>query len=417
MSRLRSLGLGWSLVPALGLVALASACSATSPTFSNGGGGNANGGGNNGGQGQGGIDLIGGDGQGGGGFTPPNCNNTPDMDGDGDGWTGAQGDCNDCTNLMNPGAYDYKGNGIDEDCNGAADDEEETCDTGLAIDSNSGVDGARAMELCKLSDGNTWGVQTANFVRSDKLTQLVGDEALGHGILSGFGAANVQKGSSFLVLSSGAARDPNDPGFQDPGGFQKDQDGCFFGGPQSLPPGYSPPEPSACPGASGNEVYDSAGLLLSVKTPTNAKSLSFKLNFYTYEFPVYVCSQYNDLYATLMTPKPSSLPDQNISFDTQGNVLSVNAGFLEVCSPQSAGGKNFPCALGTDLLNGTGFETHAATGWLQTTAPVTGGQTIELFMVTWDAGDCVLDSTTLLDDFQWSLEETPTETAPVPVPN
>ena len=38
--------------------------------------------------------------------TPP-CNQTNgQVDGDGDGFTPAAGDCNDCTAQMNPGAYD-----------------------------------------------------------------------------------------------------------------------------------------------------------------------------------------------------------------------------------------------------------------------------------------------------------------------
>ncbi len=108
----------------------------------------------------------------------------------------------------------------------------------------------------------------------------------------------------------------------------------------------------------------------------------------------------------------------------------MNAGFLEACDPQTASsGTNFACALGYNQLLGTGFDEQtsgidpgargsAATGWLQTSAPVEdpGGE-IELFFVTWDAGDCVLDSTTLIDDFQWSLADTPTGTEPVPMPN
>jgi hypothetical protein len=38
----------------------------------------------------------------------PKCDGVdPSLDNDGDGWTGAAGDCNDCTKEMNPGAQDY----------------------------------------------------------------------------------------------------------------------------------------------------------------------------------------------------------------------------------------------------------------------------------------------------------------------
>ena len=44
-----------------------------------------------------------------------------------------------------------------------------------------------------------------------------------------------------LALSSGAARNPNDPGFQDPGGYWKDYN------PYGAPAGY-PKESPSCPG-------------------------------------------------------------------------------------------------------------------------------------------------------------------------
>ena len=119
--------------------ALIAACSADSSQLSDDEGPS-----NNGGAGTGGTDFNPNNtgGSGAGVITDPPCDNAPELDGDGDGWTGAQGDCNDCTNLMNPGALDYAGNNIDEDCNGVDDDTVLTCDDALAIDSQDGLDGA-----------------------------------------------------------------------------------------------------------------------------------------------------------------------------------------------------------------------------------------------------------------------------------
>ncbi len=402
--------------------ALIAACSADSSQLSDDEGPS-----NNGGAGTGGTDFNPNNtgGSGAGVITDPPCDNAPELDGDGDGWTGAQGDCNDCTNLMNPGALDYAGNNIDEDCNGVDDDTVLTCDDALAIDSQDGLDGARAMGLCHLSNGESWGVISAEYLLvdgSNGASQPFFHD--GHGILSDFGAVvKPQEGSKLFAVSSGAARDMNDPGYVDPGGHDK----LYTSG---AAPGF-PKESPSCPGVITGEAHDSIQLRVRMKTPTNAKSLSFNVNMFTYEFPFWICSEFNDFVTAIMAPAPAGLADGmcngtpcgNISFDSQGNPLSVNAGFLEVCDPQTAGGKMFACMLGSGDLVGTGFgadagfENHAATGWLQTSAPIgTAGEEITIEFGAWDSGDGVLDTTGLFDNFRFELEETPTETEPIPNP-
>lgn len=282
------------------------------------------------------------------------------------------------------------------------------CDGSLPIDSGDAIDGARAMGLCKIDDGSSWGVVSANWVRADGQPLTLAELQDGKGILSGFGPVTPREGSQMLVLSSGAARSPVDPGYQAPSGYWKDFN------PHGSPPGY-PKESPACPGVITGEPYDSAGLSVRVKTPTDAKSLSFNLDFYTYEFPNYICDQYNDFFVAMMNPKPAGLADANISFDPDGNTISVNAGFLDVCTAQVAGGKNFVCSQGTGDLNGTGFEGAAATGWLETKAPIDApGTEITLLFAIWDSGDGVLDSTVLIDNFKFEADGTTTGTQPIP---
>src|SRR5262249_40286032 len=143
-----------------------------------------------------------------------------------------------------------------------------------------------------------------------------------------------------------------------------------------APPGF-PKESPSCPGITSGEPHDSAALQIQLKAPTNAKAIKFNLNFYTYEDPDYICSEINDFFVAILTPNPAGQADGNISFDAMGNLVSVNAGFLQVCHAQMAGGKNFPCPLGTSQLLGTGFDqdpfgdptdNSAATGWLETTS-------------------------------------------------
>ena len=185
-----------------------------------GGGGAAVGGG--GGEG-GGIDFGGsGGGTGGGPLTQePKCEGVdPNLDNDGDGWSGAQGDCNDCTPQMNPGAQDYPGNNIDEDCNGAKDDNPVDCDGALNLASPDPMDGARAMGICKVAQGQSWGVVSAKYITSDgQPLENYDYDKIGWGILPAFGPnVKPQEGGKVLALSSGTARQPSDPGYDSVGG-------------------------------------------------------------------------------------------------------------------------------------------------------------------------------------------------------
>jgi hypothetical protein len=376
-----------------------------------------------GGDGSGGIGITVGTGSGGGNINPPCDSKDPNNDHDGDGFTVAQGDCNDCSGAMNPGAEDFPGNGVDEDCNGTPDDDPAACDGALDVQSNNATDGAKAIGLCKKAQGKGWGLVSAQYVTADgQPLDQVDPEGLGHGILSGFGPnVHPQEGKQLLALSSGTARQPTDPGYQSVTGYDK-------GYTTGAPPGY-PKESPSCPGVMTGEPHDSAGLLVKIKSPSNAKSLKFNLNFYTYEWPNYICSEFNDFFVAIMTPTPSGQADGNISFDSQGNMISVNAGFLEVCGcaggpPCQAGGKSFTCKLGNTELQGTGFDedpfgmgNSAATGWLQTTTPIQQpGSDISLLFAIWDSGDGVLDSTVLIDNFAFDVNQGDTTTVPIGVP-
>ncbi len=165
-------------------------------------------------------------------------------------------------------------------------------------------------------------------------------------------------------------------------------------------------------------------LRLVIRVPTNAQSFSFNENFFSYEFPDYICSTYNDTFVVEMAPAPKGASTGgNIVFDQAGNSISVNNALLQVCDPQTAGGKMFACPLGSATLSGTGFGTdtagsnHAATGWLQTSVnidPSLKGKDITLVFAVWDSGDGILDSTALIDSFAWSSQ--PGNNTPVTVP-
>lgn len=349
--------------------------------------------------------------------TAPNCPNTdPSVDKDGDGYTGATGDCNECTNQMNPGAFDYPSNGIDEDCNGTPDDEPAGCDGSPPdVGYSDPVVAARVIGICRDATAGSWGLVSAKYVMADGST---GMNDLSHGLLPSFGPnVSPREGSTMLALSSGTARAAGMPGFQSPAGAQ-----MFTS--SSTPPGF-PKDSPACNGVQTSQdttANDPAALELVIKAPTNANQMQFDFDFYTYEFPFYVCSTFNDFFVALVNPAPANAQDGNVSFDSQGNPVSVNNGFLEVCPPQTAGGKNFPCALGQAELQGTGFDEvfefgpHAATGWLQTQAPIAPGQQFTVRFAIWDMGDEILDSTVLVDNFKWELGEGQSTPVTTPIP-
>ncbi len=254
------------------------------------------------------------------------------------------------------------------------------------------------------------------------MATLQANYALGHGILTGFGPnVSVQAGKRLLALSSGTARQPSDPGYQNVSGFDKMYT-------VKKPAGFVPKSP-ACPGVVTGQPHDAASLEVVVVAPTNAHGFSFNFNFFTYEWPGYICSEFNDYFLALLSPPPTGHPDGNISFDTQGNPVSVNNAFLQVCGcakgPPCLGGgvKWFSCGLGDLSLVGTGFGAdttgdgdHGSTGWLQTKAPISPHEELTLRWAVYDSGDGVLDTTTLIDNFQWILDSGSPSIGTTPVP-
>jgi hypothetical protein len=336
----------------------------------------------------------------------------PEQDWDQDGWSLAQGDCNDCDPNTNPGAFDVPGNGVDEDCSALADDEPAECDDGIAIAANDAKDGARALGICRFVQeqpldprDRRWGVVEASYVLADG---SAGMHYASHGVLADFGPyVHPQQGGALLALSTGTARRPADPAYQP-------AEESNMGTSAAAPSGWPKASPS-CPQPQANSpvANDSASLELRVRVPTNARSLSFQLNFYTAEFPRYVCNQYNDFFVALLWSQVTSsqAQDGNISFDALGNPISVNTAFLDVCQAQVAGGRTFECRLGNAGLVGNGFDTsqrdprgHAATGWLKTSAAVAAGELLRIRFAVWDGGDHLRSSTVLLDAFQWDAQ-------------
>ncbi|TKC94696.1 choice-of-anchor L domain-containing protein [Polyangium fumosum] len=296
------------------------------------------------------------------------------------------------------------------------------CDDDLALDDADPFHAAQAIELCTLAVGpDDPGLQDARWVLPDGAPIPPGYDlpyALGHGLFDGFGPNVLPRaGKRLLALSSGAARRPGEPGYAAPmGGYTKNY--------HHAPPEGFPKSSPACPGVLTGQPYDGVALEVTLRAPIGTVGFSFDFTYYTAEFPSFICSSFNDAFVALLSPTPSGQTDGNISFDGQGNVISVNNVFLDVCAcqggpPCSVGGTVYPCSLGVGELSGTGYDTgqgHGATGWLTTTAPMQGGKTFTVRFAVYDSGDAVLDSATLVDHFRWISTGEPVVKTYRPVP-
>lgn len=354
-------------------------------------------------------------------------------DNDGDGYSENDGDCNDCDPIVHPGAIDgvnyvdctagtpgcvCDANNqnckviappefqVDESCGHTATG---PCDMGLALDDVNAQNGAKAIDICATVANNGYGVISASYVRVDGSAL---DPAAQVGLMSQFGDnVPAQVGSSMLVLSSGRARTPGQAN-------ACSSNTCLNHGTINFP-GY-PQNAPGCPIA--NSIRDDVALELHLKAPSNATGFRFKFKFHSFEYAEYVCNDYNDQFLAWMNPPPMGAMNGNISFDSNNNPVSVNVAYFDVCPQETLQyyaynciAANCPsppmpyCPSGPNELVGTGFDVGndaGATSWLYTTAPVTGGQEFTLRFAIWDTGDSALDSTVLIDGFEWIADGT-----------
>ncbi|MBI2393022.1 MAG: putative metal-binding motif-containing protein [Deltaproteobacteria bacterium] len=338
----------------------------------------------------------------------------PFKDNDGDGYLFAD-DCHDGNPLINPGAYDVPGDGVDNDCNGKVDDEEQ-CDESLVLTSTNAMDFARGLGLCRVAKAGatgkdkTWGVVSAKLTTTDD-SKL--PAARQFGLQQQWGTAvKPRGGKNMVVLSTGSARTPGQTGYMKPLNILLTSN---TPNKTTPPPGW-PRNTAGCPAPLNKTANDSVVLKLTVRVPTNAKSFTFDFDFYTSEYIEYSCSPYNDTYVAILKSKAplDAKWGGNISFDTKGNPINVNSDFFQVCTPgtSSTGGIKYACPMGRAELKGTGYDDgsgddqHGATSWLQTRASVVPGEEIEISFMIWNTSDWLLQSAILLDNWQWSAEGT-----------
>lgn len=347
-----------------------------------------------------------------------------------------------------PENYDFPGNDCDDDADGTVDNPP-SCDTGLA-QVGSAEEFAKAIGLCaKATDNGGWGLVSAKYTRGyGRDDEPQPDQ---HGVLPKFGdVLKPREGKSLGVLSNGYAQEYNGsegtafgPG-PDKLDHSKDwydyKSGVEFGKPPppgngTLPPEFPKASPSCGSAALGSIANDVINVKLEIKAPKNANGLKFDFNFFSSEWPQYICSAFNDGFLAFLTAKSfNGGKGDNVSFDASNNPISVNNGFFDRCTPNVPTG----CALGAtrgestcpggpEELAGTGYglvgkycraglftpspsTSGGATGWLTSKAPIQAGETFTLEFMIWDTGDGSLDSSVLIDNFGWAEGRVVTKT-------
>jgi hypothetical protein len=299
------------------------------------------------------------------------------------------------------------------------------CDTGLPIDGDAFVF-AKSIGICTSAAQSGWGLVSATL--QNAFGSSTAPAAGQWGMLQSFGSTiKPREGVMLGAISSGFGREWNDASNQNLG-----QSSDFVAGQPmdgtSYPTGQAPPGfPKAAAGCQqDNRVNDMVDVKLVLKAPPDATGFSFDFDFFSSEWPNYVCSNFNDAFIAYLT---STGITDNISFDANNNPVAVNISFLNRCTPNAPVGclrSNGPtadpplyssqCTAGTGELAGTGYgdtdQTQcdssnvaatlgASTGWLTTKAPIQPGEQFTLEFMIWDAGDGLLDSSALIDHFQW----------------
>lgn len=361
-----------------------------------------------------------------------------DMPGDDDG-SGNNGNGNNGSNGINApcnsGAYDFPGDGIDNDCDGTVDNPPGPCDMALNAASTDGSDFAKAIDICQVSDGMSWGLVSAAYSQTDGNGTPAATQ---HYLGPNFGTGVLPKtGSSLAILGTGPLRSSSGQnGWADFPGEHSDNQTAAFPSDWLMANGGQLPTSSACGsgifsgGTTPTDANSPMMVTLKIKVPTNAASFTMNVNFFSSEFPEYVCSEFNDFFVVLLDSTyngtPANPSDKNLAFYTPDmgatkypvgvNLAAANKGLFSQCTNGSVGcdalqSININTCTGTDELAGNGMSSDPAdcdgtegggTGWLQTSGNVVPGETITLRIATWNTSDNKLQSLAVIDSFQWN---------------
>jgi len=229
--------------------------------------------------------------------------------------------------------------------------------TASSTTQQEGANSATAQDLALAMGVPADDIVSASLMGSDPRGVAVGNTDLG---TAGFPT----EGATFAILSTGVAGNASQP--NNDAGLSATLEGLN--------------------NSTGNDLVR---FHLELKVPDAINCVAFDFVYYSEEFPEYVGQNFNDTFTAqlnesdllISTDSTVSAPG-NFAFDTEGNIISVNAAF------------------GMQADTGTTYD--GGTPLLRAETPVVPGSTIDLYFSIQDLGDSVYDSAVFLDNFAWS---------------
>ena len=305
-----------------------------------------------------------------------NCNKLPDnketTDLDNDGVRACNGDCDDYDARVRPGFIEIYGDKLDNDCDGKV-------DNAKSCDCTSSLTEAQAMDLC-----------------DSGITITAGGDAKSRGIKTGsYGDIKPRRGCSLYTLSTGLAystKPQTGTSFSSNGNPVTDTScmKCTIPGASQ----YFHWGPSGC--CEDKKENDVSWLRIQADVPVNAKGLMFDFLFLSSEYPEYVKTSFNDtFYAVAKTTALTAV--QNVSFDKNGQPLTVNNGWFENPASPSQSLKN----TGYDAIISS-KQVGSSSGWLTTFVPVKAKEKMSITFWIHDESDRIYDSAVIIDNIRWS---------------
>lgn len=240
-------------------------------------------------------------------------------------------------------------------------------------------------------------------------------------VTAGFGPSqewNAEEGSNLIVLGTGLAASLLSPDADESFLFCSDDLG------DDVDPGSALPDPILVDAVIGDcqddptligtgdcsrtvgeqfdqgaDANDYTEVRVDMTVPADVSSISYSFAFMSSEWPVFVGGDYNDMFVGWLE---SEMWTGNVSFDETGSPISVNASFLDFQDEDEDMAE----------FEGTCMAGHAATKWLQTTAPVQAEEDISLVFAIFDMSDSLYDSFVLIDNVQFGCDGGVPETVP-----